>query len=64
MVIVICIKILSFFLPLGPPPDVKWELIHRHDPRGGLYNISEFDKNLDQPEAHLYSNLNVGPLMC
>ena len=46
-------------LVLGPPTDVKWELIHRHDLQGGLYNISEFDKNLGDPEAYLYSNLNV-----
>ena len=48
---------ISQALPIFPPGE--WELIHRHDIRGGFYDKSEFDKNTCDTEAFLHSRLTV-----
>ena len=47
------------------PEGYHFDLIHRHDTtEGGVFNKEEFDKNIDNPDAKLYSHLSVSYSNC
>ena len=41
------------------PEGHNFELVHRHLVTEGLFKTGEFDKNIDNPDAELYSHLSV-----
>ena len=42
------------------PEGYYFDLIHRHDSTEGKgYSVDEWDKNVDNPDAKLYSHLSV-----
>ena len=49
----------SFPGPTLLPEGYNFELVHRHLVTKGQFQKGEFDKNIDNPDAELYSHLTV-----
>ena len=49
----------SFVGPTLLPEGYNFELVHRHYVPSGQFQKGEYDKNVDNPDAELYSHLMV-----